>query len=192
MAELNELINRLKASDREAFNEIYGMFHSLLINYATQMVSREVAEDIVQDVFLKLWTSRANILSEGIGVGGGNLRGWLLRITYNSTISTIRHNLAGVNHRHWMHGELEAMYEYYDPDRNDIMRKLYSRDIAVFIEKAISALPAKCREVFRLSYIESLSNKEIADRLGISVSTVENHIHNALVRLRNAINSGIL
>ncbi len=187
---MNTLINRLKVSDRGAFNEIYRLYHSLLINYATQMLSSDVAEDIVQDVFLKLWTNRCNLLTEG--VGGGNLRSWLLRLTYNAAIDSIRHNLAGLNHRRWVLSGLEMMYESYNPDRNDIMRKLYSSDIAKYMERAIAALPNKCREVFRLSYVEGMDSRSIGKKLGISELTVKNHLHNALARLRISLDSSQL
>ena len=58
------------------------------------------------------------------------------------------------------------------------------------IEKAVSELPPKCRQVFLMSYCEGLSDKQIAERLSLSLSTVENHIHNALVRLRKSIGIG--
>ena len=66
-------------------------------------------------------------------------------------------------------------------DRSEILRTLYSRDIRPILDNAISKLPPRCREVFLLSYVEHLSNKEISARLGLSLSTVENHIHSALM-----------
>lgn len=60
-------------------------------------------------------------------------------------------------------------------------------DISEAIGKAVSTLPQKCRETFLMSHVEGLSNREISQKLKISVSTVENHIHNALVRLRSLI-----
>ena len=55
------------------------------------------------------------------------------------------------------------------------------------INRAIESLPPKCREVFKLSYLEDLSNREISERLGISQSTVENHIYSALKQLRQKL-----
>ena len=89
-----------------------------------------------------------------------------------------------LNYRDSIVCEIENYYSAYDVDRNEILRVLYSRDIRSRIDSAVSKLPSRCREVFLLSYIENLSNQEISERLGLSLSTVENHIHNALVRLR--------
>ena len=69
-------------------------------------------------------------------------------------------------------------------DSNDILQKLYSRDIRESLDTAIDRLPPRCREIFLMNYVENLSAREIGEKLGISVSTVENQIHTALVRLR--------
>lgn len=185
--ELDDIVVRISRSDRAAFASLYRMFYPLLVNYATLMVSREVAKDIVQDVFFKLWQGRKGLLPESSG--GGSIRSFLLRSTYNAAISVIRHNLSALNHRESVVREVEEYYSGYDVDRSEILRALYGRDIRSRLDGAISKLPPRCREVFLLSYVENLSNKEISDRLGLSLSTVENHIHNALVRLRTALSS---
>ena len=185
--EFDDIVMRISRSDREAFDELYRRLCPLLVNYAGLMVSREVARDIVQDVFFKLWLGRKGLLPESSG--GGNIRSFLLRSTYNAAISIIRHNLSSLNHHDSVVREVEEYYARYDVDRSEILRNLYSRDIRPILDNAISKLPPRCREVFLLSYVEHLSNKEISARLGLSLSTVENHIHSALVRLRSALSS---
>ena len=76
---------------------------------------------------------------------------------------------------------------YYAPDNSPIIRKLYSDDLRASLDAAIESLPPKCREVFKLSYLEDLSNREISERLGISQSTVENHMYSALKQLRQKL-----
>lgn len=181
---LDELIFRLRQSDRSALDEVYTAYYSLLVNYAALMVSRETAKDIVHDVFLRLWNNRENLVAQA---GCGNVRAYLFRSVYNACVGVIRHRLSKLNHENWLNRELDSEYEYYDIDRNEALRSLYDRDIHERIDKAVAKLPAKCREVFLLSYAEGLSNKKIAEKLGLSVSTVENHVHNALVRLRTML-----
>ena len=65
--EFDDLVARISRSDRAAFGQLYRMFYPLLVNYATLMVSREVAKDIVQDVFFKLWQGRKGLLPESSG-----------------------------------------------------------------------------------------------------------------------------
>lgn len=180
--DFDDIVVRISRSDRAAFDELYRRLYPLLVNYAGLMVSRETARDIVQDVFFKMWQGRKGLLPESSG--GGNIRSFLLKSTYNAAISVIRHNLSVLNYRDSIVCEIENYYSAYDVDRNEILRVLYSRDIRSRIDSAVSKLPSRCREVFLLSYIENLSNQEISERLGLSLSTVENHIHNALVRLR--------
>lgn len=69
----DDLIERLRDSDRGAFDEVYREFYLLLVNYASLMVSRETAEDIVHDVFIGLWTNRRS-LAPVSSSGGGILR----------------------------------------------------------------------------------------------------------------------
>lgn len=65
-----------------------------------------------------------------------------------------------------------------------VIEKLYSQDLRTSINEAIAALPAKCREVFSLSYLQGFSHREISEQMGIAQSTVENHIYLALRQLR--------
>ena len=185
-SETEELILRLQRSDREAFNTIYMEYYALLLNYATLMVTEDSAKDIVHDVFIGLWKNRCNLSVETIG-DGSELRRYLFRSTYNAAVSLIRRNLSSLNYRQWMQDKLEATYKYYDIDKSDVMQKFYTREIRQKIEAAVAKLPPKCKEVFLLNYSEGLSAGEISARLGLSVSTIHNHIHNAVVRLRNAI-----
>lgn len=81
----------------------------------------------------------------------------------------------------------EIGYKYYDPDANDVIRKLYNLDLRAEINAAINSLPARCREVFTLSYLHDMPSKEISLQLGISLSTVDNHIYSALKLLREKL-----
>jgi RNA polymerase sigma-70 factor (ECF subfamily) len=82
---------------------------------------------------------------------------------------------------------MEQAYTSYNPDNDPVIRKLYSEELGFILNDAIETLPKRCREVFILSHIEGISNKRIAEILGISLSTVENHIYNALKSLRNKL-----
>ena len=84
--------------------------------------------------------------------------------------------------------EIEEMgYGYYDPDSCDIIRRLYNADLRADLQAAIESLPVRCREVFVLSYLQDMPSKEISRKLGISLSTVDNHIYSALKQLRDKL-----
>ncbi len=74
-----------------------------------------------------------------------------------------------------------------DPEKNPTIRNLFDGDLHKSLDEAIAGLPPKCREVFKMSYIEDIPNKEISARLGVSLSTVENHIYSALKQLRRTL-----
>ena len=76
--ELDDIVVRISRSDRAAFASLNRMFYPLLVNYATLMVSREVAKDIVQDVFFKLWQGRKGLLPESSG--GRSIRSFLILV----------------------------------------------------------------------------------------------------------------
>ena len=144
------------------------------------MVGNMFSTDIVQDVFLKVWDRR-----ETISVSD-SLRPYLLKAIYNRALNSIR----GTSYRQQYRNEFSERIERlssqtYDPDANEVIRKLYLKDDMAAIEDAVRLLPDRCRQIFRMSYIDGMSHKEIALKLGITVSTVDNHIYKALKMLRD-------
>ena len=85
---------------------------------------------------------------------------------------------------------LSVLGDCWSPDRNPVIASVFNADLRDIIAEAVGKLSPRCREVFTLSYLESLSNKEISERLGISLSTVENHMYIALKQLRMSL-SGV-
>lgn len=177
------LIARVKAGDRGAFNELYGIYWASLVNYAGLFVGDDGAEDVVQDVFVRVWLHRAPTCAMTARC----------RATCSARSTTLRSTPSrrGANataYRSWVAQQIEqSCYAHYDPDDSEVIRKLYSQEIAGQIDAAVESLSPKCREVFRMSHIEGLSNREISERLGITLSTVENHIYNALKQLRQKL-----
>lgn len=181
-AEESVLIERVRNGDRAAFNELYGLYWVPLVNYAGLIVGDECAEDIVQEVFVRVWIGRERLRREG------SLRGYLLRAVYRTSLNAVRSRNYASTYRSWVARQIEeSCYACYDPDQSEVIRALYSRQLAEELESVVEQLPPKCREVFRMSHYEGLSNREIGMRLGISVSTVENHINNALRFLRSRL-----
>ena len=173
---------RVKAGDRGAFNELYGIYWASLVNYAGLFVGDDGAEDVVQDVFVRVWLRRDNLRDDG------TLQGYLLRSVYHASLNALKKGANATAYRSWVAQQIEqSCYAHYDPDDSEVIRKLYSQEIAGQIDAAVESLSPKCREVFRMSHIEGLSNREISERLGITLSTVENHIYNALKQLRQKL-----
>ena len=181
-AEEPVLIERVRNGDRAAFNELYGLYWVPLVNYAGLIVGDGCAEDVVQEVFVRVWLGRDKLR------GDGSLRSYLLRAVYRASLNVLRANSYAVTYRSRVARQIEeSCYACYDPDQSEVIRALYSRQLAEELDAVVEMLPPKCREVFRMSHYEGLSNREIGERLGISVSTVENHINNALRFLRSKL-----
>ena len=149
----------------------------MLVSYARLFMKDDWAEDVVQDVFYNVWQNRAALDDSN------SLYKYLLRSVYNRAL-----NRRAGEYRAYYQERIASMGSaYYAPDNSPIIRKLYSDDLRASLDAAIESLPPKCREVFKLSYLEDLSNREISERLGISQSTVENHIYSALKQLRQKL-----
>ena len=77
--------------------------------------------------------------------------------------------------------------EFYQPDSNDVVKRIEDRELRKELSEAINELPDKCKTVFRLSYLHDMKNKEIADTMGVSLRTVEAHMYKALKFLRERL-----
>ncbi len=182
MNNTTSLIERVRKGDRIAFNELYRQYYLSLRSYAELFLDEEESEDVVQDVFLNVWLRK-----EGLD-DSQSLQGYLLRSVYNSSLNVLKKKGRSNDYRSVYEQEIEEIgYKYYDPDANDVIRKLYNQDLRAEINTAINNLPARCREVFTLSYLHDIPSKEISLQLGISLSTVDNHIYSALKLLREKL-----
>lgn len=177
-----DLITKVRKGDKEAFNELFGIHWKSLVDYASLIVGMDNAQDVVQSVFMKVWENRSTLKE------GNSMRQYLLKAVYRTSVSLVRKEENNIRYRSWFARRIERMLVgEYDIDRNDVIKALYTKELSRDLETAISLLPPKCRDVFRMSYIDGLSGKEISQSLGISVSTVNNQIHKALKILRSEL-----
>ena len=173
------LVRKIKDGDREAFDRFCLTLYPAMLSYAKVLLSDEGAEDIVQEVMLGVWRRR-EILDENY-----DPRIYIFRSIYNRSLNYLKREQLASDFRSWNERRI-AMYEHetLDPDRNPVVRRLLDGDLKDSLLKAIDALPPKRQEIIRMHFVEEIPNKEIAKRLGISLSTVENHINAALKKMR--------
>ncbi len=164
------LVLLLQAGNLRAFDVIYNRFWERLYVAANRLLEDEgVSKDIIQDIFIDLWNRRASVQIN-------NLNAFLYKAVKFQIAKQLRNR--PINHIHLqLISELKSSYRTEDA--------LLFSELNEQIEQVVSTLPPRCQEIFRLSRFEHLSNKEIAHRLGISVSTVENQINIALKTLRS-------
>lgn len=174
-----ELISRIKEGDRSAFDALCRERYASMISYARLFLKGDWAEDVVQDVLFSVWQRRETLDEEQ------NLQGYLIRSIYNRCMNyLVAERRSKQFASEYQKRAAMLLASYYSPDNNPTILGLYNADLRHRLEKAIDALTPRCREVFTLSYVEHLSEKEISERLGLSLSTVENHMYMALKQLR--------
>ncbi|UGU17463.1 RNA polymerase sigma-70 factor [Sinomicrobium kalidii] len=168
-----ELLAQLRSGNRVAFEEIFNRYWNRLFAYAYKIYEDEaLCEDMVQEIFIRLW-ERSGELSVS------NLEGYLFRAVKYKLANSIRDLKFTVQHTDVLSG-LPAM-----PAVNGQMEyQELEKEVFVLVDQ----LPHRCKQVFRLSRVDSLTNTEIAEKLDISVRTVETHISNALKYLKVNLN----
>uniref|UniRef100_UPI0032180E84 RNA polymerase sigma-70 factor n=1 Tax=uncultured Draconibacterium sp. TaxID=1573823 RepID=UPI0032180E84 len=171
--EENNLFEKIQKGDEKAFEHLFKMYYSHLCAFATNIIEDEIAaEEIVQDFFVKLWEKR-NKLTIEISV-----KRYLFRSVKNLCFNLIKHNNVKLQHAKQITAEAENT-NYHD--------QFVEVDLASKIEESIESLPEKRREIFRLSRQEGLKYREIAEKLKISVKTVEVQMGLALKTLRDKL-----
>ncbi len=177
--ERTDLISGIQKGDREAFNDFCKEELPALMSYARIFLPDEWADDAVQDVLFSFWRNREGVSADA------SVRGYLMKAVYNRAMYYLRKERLLRQYKEWNDVRIAVLgLEGADPERNPVIRNLFDGDLRKNLEEAIAGLPPKCREVFRMSYIEDIPNKDISERLGVSLSTVENHIYSALKQLR--------
>lgn len=148
------------------FEQLYRQHFTSLYRYAYSVVQDEAqAEGIVQNVFLKLWNKRDTLRIHT------SWQAYLFRATYHEALNAAKRQQV----------RMRFAQQRQSPDTAS---QESDRELATHLEKALLELPEKCRTVFQLSRFEDLKYHEIAQRLGISIKTVEAHMGKALRVLR--------
>lgn len=172
--QIKELVCRLSEGDKKAFDEIYGLFHKKIYLFCiTYGLPVEDAEEITQEVFVRLWLNRKALDS------GKSLNAYLYKIGKNIIIDEFKKKI-----------KIQATQQYQMSliiPSNNVEEVMNYNDLKNIVDETLSYLPERRREVFELSRNKGLSHKEIAQELGISVKTVENHLTLALHHFRDAL-----
>lgn len=172
----------LDATYKAVFRECYPK----LLFYATRLVGSDEAEDVVQDVFVELWRRK------DVVVMGEQILAFLYRSVYTKALNLLKHQAVENNYSAAMVDIYERKLQFYQPDNAEIIKRIEDRELRKEIVGAINELPDKCREVFRMSYLHEMKNKDIADTMGISLRTVEAHMYKALKFLRERLSHLLL
>lgn len=167
-----EVVIRLINGDEEAFCELYSAYKNRLLYFAMKFVkSRDFAEDIFQDVFTNIWQGRRFINPDT------SFSSYLHAIIRNRILNQMRDmNMEDTLKKHI----LSQAIDYSNESQDGII----ANDLKEIIDCALEKLTPRQREVFNMSREANMSHQEIADALGISVNTVQEHISLSLRTIR--------
>lgn len=171
-SEERSLILRLIEGDEDAFCELYATYKNRLIYFAMRFLkSREYAEDVFQDAFTVVWQSRRFINPDA------SFSSYLYTIMRNRILNQLRNT---ANEEKLKESILSQALDYTEDTKREVMLN----DLKSLISHALQQLTPRQREIFEMSREAQLSHKEIADKLGISVNTVQEHISISLKLIR--------
>lgn len=167
-----EIIEKIKTGDTKIFEVLFREYYYSLCRFTAGLIkSSSAAEDLVQEIFVKVWENRTKLNPNG------SLKVYLYRASMNRALNYLKH-LKIVNN--WAEVSNSRPQKILpDPEQEFLRKELFSS-----INDAVKKLPEKCRTIFILQRKEGLTYKEISEVLNISVNTVETQMGRALKKMR--------
>jgi RNA polymerase sigma-70 factor (family 1) len=176
-ASSNELLDRIAAGDQSAFRQVYGDYYKRLFQFSLAIVKiRESAEEIVEDVFVRIWQRKASLPSIG------NLRVYLYTATKNTSLNYLSKKAKECIAEPFDHIHIGLSASGVTPEELLITAEMYRK-----LQSAVEALPPRCKIIFKLVREDGLRYKEIAEILNISVNTIDVHMAIAVKRIAAAL-----
>lgn len=168
-----ELTQKIKNGEKDAFRELYERYAPRLYNFAISYLKNDAdAEEMVQEVFLKIWDKR-EMLQEN-----RNIKSFVFKIAVNAIYDIIRKK------------NIERAFSDYirlnfDQNDNSAWHTLIFEEMQQKLEELIQQLPEQQKRIFCLNKFEGISSVEIAEKMNLSKRTVENHLYRAISFLKN-------
>jgi RNA polymerase sigma-70 factor (ECF subfamily) len=176
----HELLLLIQKDDRIAFYNLYERYCRRLFGFVLRYIKqREDAEEIVQEVFVKIWESRHKIDVYS------SFEAFLFTVAYNTTVSLLRKRITEQKY-------LQHLKSLQQPENSpDLIDEIHFNELNEWVQMLLNELTPRQKEIFQLSREEGLSHDEIAKKLDISVNTVKKHITNTLTFLKTKIDTDL-
>lgn len=175
-----ELLLLIQKDNKIAFYNLYERYcrrlHGFVLRYIKQ---EEDAEEIVQEVFVKIWESRNKIDAYS------SFESFLFTIAYNTTISLLRKR---TNEKKYLE-HIKSLQQFSNSP--NLIDEVYFNELNDRVQSLLNELTVRQKEIFQLSREEGLTHDEIAKKLDISVNTVKKHMANTLAFLKQQIDSSM-
>lgn len=176
-----ELLTRLKEGDILAFDKVYDLYSHKLFSFVFKILKNEdEADDIVQEVFVKIWESRNKLNDYKL------LNSYIFTIAYNNSIDLIRKRINNKKYIEYLKNSATVNFA------STTINQLEFNELSNNLKKIITQLPDRQKQVYLLHREKGLTYPEIAQQLGISKNTVENHMVKALKYLHKNMDNSLL
>jgi len=185
----NSGINKIvsKSNDLKLYHQLFYKYHGRLVLYANKFLNDiELSKDVVQEVFYHLWKDPELLLNDY------SIKSYLFTATRNGALNNLRHLKVVYNAEKNKGDDILGMGYSSFSEEDDPLSNLLELELIEKVEDIIQNLPERCREVFKLSRQEQMKNKEIAEKLGVSVKMVEKQMTKALKVIRKELAEYIL
>lgn len=181
----NRLFLKVQKGDHSALEQLFRRTFPRFLDFALKITKDEIiAEDIVQDVFVKLWEKRETIQ-------GLNIEGYLFRLVRNKCLDHIKY-IKVISGKEIDLDNFCKFEELYRVDFiSDEPYLLIQEELKSEIQQTIDSLPPRCKEVFVLSRQDGLKNREIAEKLQINIKNVERHLSRATKTFKEKFPEGV-
>ena len=167
-----KLFSFIEKGDKGAFTQAYDRYHKLLYVLAYRyLMNADMAEDVVQHVFARLWEFRSEL---HVGI---SLKNYLFTMTKNHVLNLIRNENSAIS-KNYEIAQSTPVYE------DNLIENLEKKELMASFYKAVDMLPPQKRSICLMKVKEELTNQEIAERMNLSVNTVKTHYSEALKMLR--------
>ncbi|MBN2480833.1 MAG: RNA polymerase sigma-70 factor [Bacteroidales bacterium] len=183
LSDYNQYWQKIRLGDEEALEALYKQSFPHLISYARTITGQlHLAEEIVQDVLLKIWQNRSVIIIQG------SFKSYLVKAVHNQALNALRGQKT--NKEQINQPSKDELWQFIDENydhEEPFINHLFADETLNIIKNIVEELPEKRGRIFRMSRFEGLSNREISKILHISENTVKTHIYIALKKISEVL-----
>lgn len=174
-------IHKIQKGDLDEFEKLFRTLYPRLISLGIRFLPIYIVEDLVQDVFTGYWEEKENLELQKI-------ESFFYKSLQNKCLNYIKHKQVEEKYVAIQKIAQERLnYFQQNTEESKLLRSINDQELKEQLELELEKLPKRMSEAFRLCYFEDLTHKEISDKMGISVRTVENHIYKVLEKIRGNI-----
>ncbi|HKK44806.1 MAG TPA: sigma-70 family RNA polymerase sigma factor [Balneolaceae bacterium] len=176
-----KLMRRIKQRDADALEELYDLYKRLLFGMVVSIVKkREESEDVLQEIFVKIWNKADSFNEER-----GNVYSWIVTLARNKAIDRIRSK--GYKTQQKQSVSIHEPLFTLETDKHDPMETTIFSDRAELVKKALGEIPAEQSEVIKIAYYRGMTQSEIAEYLDIPLGTVKTRTRQGMIKLKRIL-----